>query len=163
MLAWGFSSTFLQSLEMILAFITLHLTDCSCPPLDSNSLIINHIMLASVFPTLSMELAMGISAQHVLHSIIAKWYTEHDLVHVHIWVCGWEFVARLFQPDGNQQCKTDQRKSHLYPALNFCLFLFNNKVPVLGTYLWLRHYPVNYPCPSAFFLLEWGLCCSLER
>lgn len=26
-LAWGFSSTFLQSLEMILAFITLHLTD----------------------------------------------------------------------------------------------------------------------------------------
>ena len=45
-------------------------------------------MLASVLPTLSMELAMGISAQHVLHSIIPKWYTEHDLARVHISVFG---------------------------------------------------------------------------
>ena len=45
-------------------------------------------MLVYVLPTLSMDLAMGISAQHVLHSIIPKWYTEHDLVCVHISVFG---------------------------------------------------------------------------
>ena len=45
-------------------------------------------MLVSVLPTLSMELAMRINAQHVLHFIIPKWYTEHGLVCVHISVFG---------------------------------------------------------------------------
>lgn len=78
---------------MILEFITLHLLTVF---LFMSSIRLKFFNQKPYYAcicivTLSMDLAMGISAQHVLHSIVPKWYTEHDLVCVHISVSGWEF------------------------------------------------------------------------
>lgn len=58
-----------------LASVILHPTglfSCLCLPLDSDIRSIETVILGSVFPALSMELAMGIGTQYIISSMTTK-------------------------------------------------------------------------------------------